>query len=283
ASANENDDLFWGVRGGGGNFGVVTSFEYRLHPVGDVLGGMVVHPIERAHELLDYFRGYAPAASEELSCLFFFFLAPPVPFLPAHVHGRPVAAVVACWSGPFDEGEATLQPLRDFGAPLADTIAPMPYTAMQRLIESGAVPRQKNYWKGGFFRQLAGGAVEAIVAHLPSVTTPGPFLEIFQFNGAVNHVAPEASAFAHRHANFDLTIGAKWLDPSEESAQIGWVRACYAALEPHTTGGVYVNYLDNEGEERVRAVYGPNYERLVALKRKYDPTNFFRLNQNIAP
>jgi len=159
----------------------------------------------------------------------------------------------------------------------------MPYTAMQRLVESGAVPRQRNYWKAGFLRELGDEAMAAIVAHICSVTKPGPFLEIFQFNGAVNRVAPEASAFAHRHASFDLTIGAKWLDPSEEAAQIGWVRACYAALEPHTTGGVYVNYLGNEGAERVRAAYGPNYDRLVALKRKYDPTNFFRLNQNIAP
>jgi hypothetical protein len=159
----------------------------------------------------------------------------------------------------------------------------MPYAAMQRLIESGAVPRQKNYWKAGFFRALDDGAIATIAEHIAAVTTPGPFLEIFQFNGAVNRVAPEATAFAHRHANFDVTIGAKWLEPAEEATQIGWVRACFAALEPHMTGGVYVNYLGTEGEARVRAAYGANYERMVALKRTYDPTNFFRLNQNITP
>jgi FAD/FMN-containing dehydrogenase len=283
ASAREHEDLFWGVRGGGGNFGIITSFTYQVHPVGDVLGGMVVHPIEGARDLLHFFSAYARDAPEELSCLFFFFVAPPVPFLPVHVHGRPVASVVACWSGSPAVGEAALQPLRQFGRPLVDTIAPMPYTAMQRLIESGAVPRQNNYWKAGFFRELDDGAMATITAHISAVTTPGPFLEIFQFNGAVNRVAPEATAFAHRHANFDVTIGAKWLEPAEEAAQIGWVRACYAALEPHMTGGVYVNYLGTEGEERVRAAYGPNYERMVALKRTYDPTNFFRLNQNITP
>jgi FAD/FMN-containing dehydrogenase len=281
ASAEEHADLFWGLRGGGGNFGVVTTFAYRLHPLGTVLGGMVVHPVEQAHEVLRFFRAYAAGAPEELSALFYFFVAPAAPFLPPHVHGRPVAALAVCYAGPPEQGAAVLRPLRTFGAPLADTIQPMPYSAMQRLVEQGSVPRQKNYWKAAFFRALDDAAVEALSARMEAVRAPGPFVEIFQFNGAVNRVAPEATAFAHRHASFDLTIGAKWLDPAETEAQIAWVRETYHAVEPSTTGAVYVNYLGDEGAERVRAAYGANYDRLVALKRAYDPTNFFRLNQNI--
>ena len=283
ANEREHADLFWAVRGGGGNFGVVTAFEYRLHPLTTVLGGMVLHPIERAGEALRFFRAFAANAPEELSTLFYFFVAAPVTFLPPELHNRPLAGLAVCYAGDPVEGEEVVRPLRQFGPPLVDEIRPMPYTEMQRLIDAGSPPGLRNYWKAGFLRGLDDEAIAAIAAHLARAGTPGPFLEVFQFNGAVNRVAPDATAFAHRAAQFDLTIGAKWTDPAADTRQIGWVRDCYTALEPFTTGGVYVNYLGNEGEERVRAAYGANYDRLAAIKASYDPDNLFRLNQNITP
>jgi len=283
ADEHEHADLFWAVRGGGGNFGVVTAFEYRLHPLTTVLGGMVLHPIERAAEALRFFRAFAASAPEALSTLFYFFVAPPVTFLPPELCNRPLAGLAVCYAGDPAEGEEVLRPLRRFGPPLVDEIRPMPYTAMQRLIDAGSPPGLRNYWKAGFLKGLDDDAIAAIAAHLTRATEPGPFLEVFQFNGAVNRVAPDATAFAHRGASFDLTIGAKWTDPAADVRQIGWVRDCYAALEPFTTGGVYVNYLGDEGEQRVRAAYGANYDRLAAVKATYDPHNLFRLNQNITP
>lgn len=283
ANEHEHADLFWAVRGGGGNFGVVTAFEYRLHPLTTVLGGMVLHPIERAGEALRFFRAFAAGAPEELSTLFYFFVAPPVTFLPPELHNTPLVGLAVCYAGDPAQGEEVLRPLRRFGPPLVDEIRPTPYTAMQRLIDAGSPPGLRNYWKAGFLRGLDDDAIATIAAHLARANAPGPFLEVFQFNGAVNRVAPDATAFAHRAAQFDLTIGAKWTDPAADAHQIGWVRDCYTALEPFTTGGVYVNYLGDEGEQRVRAAYGANYDRLATVKARYDPDNLFRMNQNITP
>jgi FAD/FMN-containing dehydrogenase len=283
ASADEHADLFWGVRGGGGNFGIVTSFEYRLHPVGMVLGGVVLHPRERARDLLRFYREFAAAAPEELASLFFFQFVPPLAFLPLDLRGAPLVGVMFCYSGPPERGAAVVQPLRQFGAPVVEQVAAMPYPAMQRMLDAGSPPGVRNYWKAGFLTELGDGAVEAVVAHVTHAAQPGPLLEIFQFDGAVNRVGPHETAFSHRDGTFDFTAIAKWTDPAETQEQIAWVRALHQALEPFTTGGVYVNYLGDEGDERVRAAYGANYERLVALKNTYDPTNFFRLNQNVRP
>lgn len=283
ASAEDHADLFWGVRGGGGNFGVVTAFEYQLHPVGTVLGGMVLYPMEQATELAHFYRDFAAAAPEELASLLVFFVAPPLPSLPAHLHGQPLAGVAPCYSGAPAEGEALLRPLRRFGTPVVDTIAPLPYTEQQRLIDAGSPAGLLNYWKAGFLQALSDDAIATIVAHTNRAVAPGMMTEIFQFDGAVNRVAPEATAFSHRGGRFDFTAVAKWSDPADSDAYITWARDFYEAIQPFTTGGVYVNYLGGEGADRVRAAYGANYDRLVALKAKYDPTNLFRLNQNIPP
>jgi FAD/FMN-containing dehydrogenase len=283
ASADEHADLFWGLRGGGGNFGIVTSFEYQLHPLGLVLGGVVLHPRERTRDLLRFYREFAGAAPEDLASLFLFQYVPPLPMLPPHLHGAPLVGVMFCYSGPPARGEDVIRPLRQFGAPVVEQIGPLPYPAMQRQLDSGSPPGVRNYWKAGFIKELSDGAVEAVVEHVARAAQPGPLLEIFQFDGAVNRVGPQETAFSHRNGRFDFTAIAKWTDPAESDRQIAWVREFHHDMEPFMTGGVYVNYLGNEGEDRVRAAYGSNYERLVALKHQYDPTNFFRLNQNVTP
>jgi FAD/FMN-containing dehydrogenase len=283
ASAAEHTDLFWGLRGGGGNFGVVTSFEYQLHPVGTVLGGMVLHTMDRARDLARFYRDFASAAPEALASLLLFVVAPPLPILPAHLHGVPLAGVTVCYAGPIAQGEEVVRPLRQFGAPVVDEIGPLPYPAMQRMIDAGSPPGLLNYWKAGFLNGLSDAAIETIVEHAGRATAPGMMTEIFQFDGAVNRIGPEETAFSHRNGRFDFTAVAKWTDPADSQRYITWAREFYQAMEPFTTGAVYVNYLGVEGESRVRAAYGANYERLVALKNAYDPTNLFRLNQNIKP
>ena len=283
ASASEHADLFWGVRGGGGNFGVVTSFEYQLHPVGPVLGGMVLYPLEQAGALARFYRDFAAGAPEELSALLLFLVAPPLPILPPHLHGASLAGVMVCYSGPLAQGQEVLRPLRAFGTPVLDRILPMPYTAMQRLLDDGSPPGLLNYWKAGFLRELSDDSVATLAEHASRTTLPGQMVEIFQFDGAVNRVGPEETAFSHRNGKFDFTAVAKWSEPADSERYIAWARDFYRAMEPFTTGGVYVNYLGEEGEERVKAAYGSNYARLVALKNQYDPTNLFQLNQNIKP
>jgi FAD/FMN-containing dehydrogenase len=284
ASAEQNEELFWGLRGGGGNFGVVTSLEYRLHEVGMVFGGAVMHPIDRAHEALRFFREFCAAAPDELTAYALLVTAPPAPFVPPELVGTPVVVLAGCYAGPLDEGEKVLQPLREFGGPPIDLFQPLPYTALQSMFDETGPAGHSYYLKGDYTSELSDELIETVIANAGKM--PGPHSEIHlgQMGGAVGRVGEDDTAFPYRSAQFIFIGLAHWLEPHEEEAQLAWVRALGDAVKPHSVG-TYVNFLGDEGEERVRFAYGgeAKYNRLVELKRAWDPQNLFRLNQNIKP
>jgi FAD/FMN-containing dehydrogenase len=284
ANKNENADLFWGIRGGGGNFGIATSFEYRLHPVGKVIGGLVLHPAEKAKEVLQFYREYLTKVPDELTSMAAFLTAPPAPFIPENLHGAPVIGIVVCYSGSIEEGEKVVKPLKEFGPPLVDLLGPMPYAALQGMLDAGYPPGLQNYWKAAYLKSISDSAIDTIVDHAARMKSPLSGVHIQHMPGVVNRASADETSFGNRDAAFVLNILGIWSDPKESEVHTRWARELFASMEPFTTGGVYVNFLGNEGEKRVMAAYGPSkYERLVALKNKYDPTNFFSLNQNIKP
>lgn len=274
ASAEDHEDLFWGLRGGGGNFGVVTSFQYRLHRVGPVLGGEIVYPLDQAKKVLRFYRDWSTAAPDEVRADATLLSGPEGPALD----------VIVCYCGALEEGEKVLRPLRSCGAPIADTVAPVPYATVQNLLTPVFQPGLLHYWKSGFVRALSDDAIDAIVDFFTGAV-PGFFaaIAIEHLGGAVGRVPPENSAFGHRAAQHSLLVLRMWQDPADSAVNIDWTRRCYQTAEPFLENGVYVNYLGDEGESRVLAAYGANYERLATIKKKYDPTNFFCLNQNIKP
>lgn len=284
-SAKENSDLFWGLRGGGGNFGIVTSFEYRLHPVGPiVLGGMLVYRAERAREVLRSYRDFVVGVSEDLTTLAAFVTAPPVSFIPSSLHGKPILAIAMCYSGPVEKGRVEVNRLREATKPDVDIVQPMPYTVLQGMQDDGAPGGLQNYWKSDYLRELSDRAIETIVDHASRAESPMTQVHIHHVAGFVGRVGRDETAFSHRDAPFVLNIIAMWQDPGEKEKHVDWARKFFAEMRPFASGGVYVNFLGDEGEDRVKAAYGkPAYERLVTLKNKYDPTNFFHLNQNIRP
>ena len=283
ASEEQNAELFWGIRGGGGNFGIVTSFDYQLHSVGPtVLAGLVVHQMSEARELLRFYRDFIAEAPGELGSIFALRLAPPAPFIPPEMHGKPIAAVFVCYAGPVEEGERVLRPLRQFSAPVADVITPKPFTAHQTMLDPVQPPGRNYYWKSDDLPPLSDGAIDTIVAHSEAITSPHTIVAMFQLGGAVAGVAEDATAYSHRNAAHALNCNASWTE-GDPGPHIQWARDFSTAMQPYSEG-VYVNFLGDEGEERVKAAYeAKKYERLVALKNKYDPTNFFRVNQNIPP
>jgi len=280
----ENGDLFWGIRGGGGNFGVVTSFEYRVHPVGpEVLAGLIVHPLDDAPAVLRYYREFAEAAPEELSCWFVMRQAPPLPFLPPEWHGREILVLAACWSGDIAEGERVLKPLREFGNPIADVIAPSPYAGWQTVLDPLLTPGARNYWKSHDFTELSDGLIDVFVDHARRIPDPQSEIAFAQLGGAVSRVAADATAYTAREAQFAMNVHGRWADPALDDACIGWAKSLFAAAAPFATGGVYVNFLTQDEADRVQTAYGSNYARLARLKMQYDPKNMFRMNQNIRP
>jgi hypothetical protein len=274
ASATEHPDLFWGVRGGGGNLGIVTSFEYQLHRVGPVLAGLVIHPLAKAKTVLRFYREFTQSAPDELTTYALMLRSP---------DGLPVVAVVLCYSGAIEAGEQVVRPLRAFGPPLADEIRPMPYCALQRMFDAAYPPGLPNYYKSHNLAGISDDLIDMMIDAFAKVPSPMSALGIEQFGGAVSRVGAEETAFRHRDARYDIVILGEWVDPSASTRNVQWVREVAAATAPFSTGGVYVNFLSEETVDQVQAAYGANYGRLVALKRKYDPTNFFRLNQNISP
>jgi FAD/FMN-containing dehydrogenase len=273
----EHADLFWGVHGGGGNFGVATSLEYRLHPVGQVLGGLLIHPFEAARDLLRLYRDFAETAPSELACY---------PVLTSSAEGAPVAAIAVCYNGPPDAGERALRPLRSFGSPLMDGIGPMPYTGVQSMLDAFYPPGLFNYWKSSFLTGLSDGAIDTMIAHCADRPSPMCHMALEQLGGAVSRLDAEETAFAHRERPYCFLCLGMCADPAEVEACVRWARRFWEAMEPFASG-VYVNYLGteaDEGAERVRAAYGAEqYERLAALKARHDPSNLFRVNQNIKP
>jgi FAD/FMN-containing dehydrogenase len=275
ASATENPDLFWAIRGGGGNFGIVTSFEYELHPVGTVLGGMVLYPLDRAEDVLAFYRDLTAAAPDELTAYAALVTSP---------EGVPMSAIFACYAGPLATGEALLRPLREFGPPVADLICPMPYTLVQRTFDASAPSGLLNYWKSSFLQELSADAMAAVAAAYAVVPSPLSSVVFEHLGGAVSRVGNDETAFSHRGARYSMTAASLWRDGSQSDQNIGWARRLWEAAQPAAGGAVYANYLSqDEGDARVRAAYGSNYERLATLKDRYDPTNLFRLNQNIKP
>lgn len=284
ASERENPELYWGLRGGGGNFGIVTSFEFRLHRVGPtILAGPIFFPGDQATQILRGYREYTANLPDEMTTLVNLTTAPPVPFLPADVHGKKVVAVVGVYAGSPDEGRKLAAPLRQLGTPITDLLGPMPYTMMQSLLDGLFTPGARNYFKAGYLGGLSDEAIDTLVRfHGPSIS-PSSEIHIHHLGGAVARVPDDATAFGQRGAPYLLNIVARWTDPGTDDAQIAWARDLYAAVEPFSTGGTYVNFL-SAGDDRVAAAYGPdNYERLARLKETWDPTNVFRLNQNIRP
>jgi FAD binding domain-containing protein/berberine-like enzyme len=273
-SAMEHPDLFWGLRGGGGNFGIATSFEYQLHPVGPVLAGMIIHPIDRAREVLRFYRDFTPTAPDNLTTYVFMLTTP---------EGLPVVAMMCCYCGDLAAGERILQPLRTFGPPLADEVKPMPYQMLQSLLDDAYPAGLYSYYKSHYLTQISDALIDTMVDGFGNVASPMSALGFEQFGGAVGRVGVEDTAFRHRDVAYDIAILGEWSDPETSAVNIQWVREVASKTEPFATGGVYVNFLGEDGEEQVKAAYGSHFQRLVALKRKYDPSNFFHLNQNIKP
>ena len=283
ASENENEDLFWALRGGGGNFGVVTSLEYRLHPIKDILGGVFVFPLERAREVLQFYREYIQTAPEEIGLYPAYLVAPPLPFLPEKEHGKTFCAMVACWAGPLDKGERALAPIREVAPTVGEMVTPMPYPAINALFDELMPPGLQQYWKGSFAGELTDGAIEAHLEHGPEIPTMNCAMHIYSINGACHRVSPDATAFAYRDATFATVIAGVWPDRADNEKNVKWVRDYYKALEPHSAAGGYVNFMDADDQGRIKDNYKGNYDRLVAIKKKYDPGNLFHLNQNIRP
>jgi FAD/FMN-containing dehydrogenase len=280
----QNPDLFWAIRGGGGNFGVVTSFEYRLHPVGpQVLSGLIVHPFAHARDVLRQYRDLADKAPDELTVWAVLRKAPPLPFLPGDVHGKEVVVLAMCHAGKVEDAEKDVAPFRKIGKPIADVVSPHPYAGWQQAFDPLLTPGLRNYWKSHNFPALSNEAIDVLIRYTGML--PSPHCEIFvgQLGGAAKRVAMDATAYAQRDAAYVMNVHTRWEKPDQDRTCIGWAREMFEAMKPFATGGVYVNFMPDDESERVEAAYGPNYKRLAELKLRFDPDNLFRLNQNIKP
>ena len=276
ASEQENADLFWGLRGGGGNFGIVTSFEFRLHQVGPtLLSGPVFHPAARARDVLRFYREFSASEPDELTTYAGLLTGP---------DGAPLVGLVPCYSGPIEQGEKVLERLRKFGPPAVDMVGAMPYVAVQRMFNDAFPPGRYNYWKSSLTPEISDQLIDALVEHMARVPSPHSAVMLEHYHGGYSRPAPTATAYSHRRPTYDVVIIANWASPADNERNTQWARSLFAAVQPQVSKAAYVNFLDqDEGADRIRAAYGDNYEKLVALKRKYDPTNFFKMNQNIRP
>ena len=283
STENVNADLFWALRGGGGNFGVVTSFEFKLEPIKDIYGGPMFFELEDAGDVIRFYRDFIVDAPEKFGGFPAFQIAPPLPFIPENRHGETFLAFVACWAGPLAEGEKVLKPLHDVAPVVAEHVGPMPYPALNAAFDPLYPPGLQHYWKANFVKELTDDAIEAHLAHGPKVPVVNSTVHIYSINGACHRVAPDATAFAYRDATFATVIAGMWPDPAANEANIKWVRDYYDATAPLSEEGGYINFMAEDDQSRIKANYKGNYDRLVDVKRKYDPDNLFHLNQNIKP
>lgn len=283
ASAHQNEDLFWALRGGGGNFGVVTSFEFQLHPVDEVYVGLFLYELDQAQTLLRFYRDFIKDAPEGYGCFPAFQIAPPLDFIPTERHGDTLCLAVVHWAGPLDQGENAMKPFRDLAPVVAEMVGPMPYPALNGAFDALFPKGIRSYWKGNFVTELTDAAIEQHLRFGPQVPEVSATMHLYPINGACHRVGADDTAFAYRHANFATVILACWSDPAVDQERIQWVRDYYEATAPHSEAGGYVNFMDDDDQTRVRDNYGSHYDRLVAVKRAYDPDNLFHLNQNIAP
>ncbi|WP_027997267.1 FAD-binding oxidoreductase [Sinorhizobium arboris] len=284
ASPTEHRDLFWAIRGGGGNFGVVTAFEFRLHELGpEVLSGLVVHPFAEAEGVLQQYRRALENAPDELTCWVVMRQAPPLPFLPAEWHGKEVVVLAMCYCGDLEAGEKAMAGLRAIGSPIADVVAPHPFVGWQQAFDPLLAPGARNYWKSHDFTELSDQVIGILIEAIRQL--PGPECEIFlgHVGGAAGRVAPEETAFPQRSSHFVMNVHGRWRDPAMDQACIDWARHLFEATKPYAAGTAYVNFMPEDELDRVEAAYGANYGRLVEIKRHYDPLNLFRMNQNVRP
>lgn len=284
ASATENPDLFWAVRGGGGNFGIVTSFEFQAHPLGpEVLSGLIVHPLGEAPALLKEYRRIADEAPDELTCWVVMRKAPPLPFLPEEWHGKEVLVFALCWCGDMAEGEKAVAELRSLGSPIADVVSPHPFTGWQGAFDPLLAPGARNYWKSHDFTELSDSAVTDILGGVGSLPSPECEVFIAHVGGQMSRIPADATAYPVRSSHFIMNVHTRWREASEDAACIKWARDLFDATAKHASGSVYINFMPDDEGGRVAEAYGANHARLAQVKGKYDPGNLFRLNQNILP
>jgi FAD/FMN-containing dehydrogenase len=284
ASATEHPDLFWALRGGGGNFGVVTRFTFRLHPVGPgVLSGLIVYPLSQAKSVLQGYRDFAAKAPDDLSVWTILRQAPPLPFLPQEVHGTGIVAIALLHAGDPRRGEPLIEPLRKLGTPVGEHVGVQPYVAWQQAFDPLLTAGARNYWKSHNLTKIEDGLIDVVIRYAENL--PSPQCEIFvgALGGATTRPTPESTAYAQRDARFVMNVHGRGNDAADDARGIGWARDFFEAAAPFATGGAYVNFLTADEGDRVRAAYGSNYDRLTKVKRKYDPSNLFRMNQNIEP
>lgn len=283
ASEREHTELFWALRGGGGNFGVVTAFDFRLHRVDDVYGGPIFYPAEQAGDVMRFYREFIADAPEELGAFFAFQIAPPLEFIPVERHGEPLCLIVACWSGDPAAGPAAVAPLLEAAPVVAHALGRMPYPALNSAFDALLPAGLQHYWKAAFVGDLTDDAIDAHLAWGLLVPCVESTMHLYPVNGAARRTAADATAWGHRDATFACVVAGMWPDPADNERNVAWVRDYYAAIAPHSDPGGYVNFLSEDDRGRVRESYGSGYERLREVKRVYDPENLFHRNQNIEP
>jgi len=283
ASAKEHTDLYWAIRGGGGNFGVVTSFLFRLHPVDTVHGGPMLWELDRAAELMRWYRDFVPRAPQEINGYLAFLVVPPEAPFPEHLHNKKMCGIVWCYTGSPERVEEAFRQIRDFPPPAFEMVGPLPFPVLQSVFDHLYPPGLQMYWKGNFFSELSDEAIDRCVEHGSMIPTSLSTMHLYPINGAAHHVGKEETAFSFRDSTWAQVIVGATPDPADKEKIISWARAFWEALHRYSSGGAYVNFVMDEGQESIMAAYRENYPRLAEIKRKYDPQNLFRVNQNIRP
>jgi len=283
ASAEENEDLFWAIRGGGGNFGVVTSFLFNLHPIHMDYAGPMLWPLEQATEVMQWYREFITQAPDDINGFFTFLVVPPGPPFPEHLHNKKMCGVVWCYTGPAEQAETTFKPIRSFGPPALDLVGPMPHPQLQSMFDELYPPGLQWYWRADFFNELSDEAIALHVKYGSEIPTMHSSMHLYPINGAAHRIGKTDTAWSYRDATWAQVIVGVDPDPTNNEQIIAWTKEYWDALHPHSAGGAYVNFMMDEGEERIKASYRDNYDRLVEVKKQFDPTNLFRVNQNIRP
>lgn len=283
ASAEENEDLFWAIRGGGGNFGVVTSFLFKLHPIHMDYAGPMLWPLEQATEVMQWYREFITQAPDDIYGFFLFLVVPPGPPFPEHLHNKKMCGVVWCYTGPAEQAETTFKPIRSFGPPALDLVGPMPHPQLQSMFDELYPPGLQWYWRADFFNELSDEAIALHVKYGSEIPTMHSSMHLYPINGAAHRIGKTDTAWSYRDATWAQVIVGVDPDPTNNEKIIAWTKEYWDALHPHSAGGAYVNFMMDEGEERIKASYRDNYDRLVEIKKQFDPTNLFRVNQNIRP
>ena len=285
ASSEENADLFWGLRGGGGNFGIVTGIDYKLYPVGpEVIGGIVAWPASEAPKVIELYRTLSENAPRELTLVVFMRPAPPAPWLPKSMHGEPIVAILACYSGDLEEGEKLVAPIKSFGNPIGDVLVRRPYTQVQSLLDGTQPKGRRYYWKSEYLPRIEPDLDEKFIKHAARIPSPHSALILFQIDGALNELEEDHSPVGNRDARYVLNIGGSWEQANEDGANVDWAREAWNDLKSFSTGGTYINFLtEDEGPERIEAALGKGLKRLAVVKTNWDPENVFRTNRNIKP